>query len=33
MVSLSDFEKRWAGGPTVGEKFKELFKKKSYNFV
>jgi len=28
MVSLSDFEKRWAGGPTVGEKFKELFKKK-----
>ncbi len=28
MVSISDFEKRWAGGPTVGEKFKELFKKK-----
>jgi len=28
MVSLPDFEKRWAGGPTVGEKFKELFKRK-----
>ena len=28
MVSMSDFEKRWAGGPTVGEKIKELFKKK-----
>jgi division protein CdvB (Snf7/Vps24/ESCRT-III family) len=28
MVSLPDFEKRWAGGPTVGDKFKELFKKK-----
>jgi division protein CdvB (Snf7/Vps24/ESCRT-III family) len=28
MVSLPDFEKRWAGGPTVGEKFKDLFKRK-----
>ncbi|MEL9940701.1 MAG: Snf7 family protein [Ignisphaera sp.] len=28
MVSMSDFEKRWAGGPSVGEKFKDLFRKK-----
>ncbi len=27
-VSLKDFEKRWNGGPTVGEKIKDLFKKK-----
>jgi division protein CdvB (Snf7/Vps24/ESCRT-III family) len=27
-MSLSDFEKRWSGGPTVGEKIKEVFKKK-----
>lgn len=28
MVSLSDFEKRWAGGPTVGEKLKDVLKRK-----
>ncbi|MEM3980504.1 MAG: Snf7 family protein [Ignisphaera sp.] len=27
-MSISDFEKRWAGGPTLGEKIKEVFKKK-----
>ena len=27
-MSLSDFEKRWAGGPSVGEKIKDVFKKK-----
>lgn len=27
-MALSDFEKRWGGGPTVGEKVKELFKRK-----
>ncbi|MCI4438210.1 MAG: hypothetical protein JHC33_15495 [Ignisphaera sp.] len=28
MMSLSGFEKRWAGGPSVGEKIKDAFKKK-----
>lgn len=27
-MSLKDFEKRWGGGPTVGDKIKEVFKKK-----
>ncbi len=28
-MSLKDFEKRWAGGPTVGEKLREIFTKKA----
>ncbi|MEM1683728.1 MAG: Snf7 family protein [Ignisphaera sp.] len=27
-MAISDFEKRWAGGPTVREKAKEIFKRK-----
>jgi len=27
-MSLKDFEKRWAGGPTVAEKLREIFSKK-----
>jgi len=27
-MSLKDFEKRWAGGPTVGEKIREVLSKK-----
>ncbi len=28
-MSLKDFEKRWAGGPTVGEKLRDIFTKKA----
>ena len=28
-MSLKDFEKRWAGGPTVGEKLRDIFTKKT----
>ncbi len=27
-MSLKDFEKRWGGGPTIGEKIKEIFARK-----